>query len=135
MHFRLLACLFVTFSLSAFANGRAPAVEDFVGIEVEHVQSTPNGSESLYNLESDIQKVQANGTPVTKVYKESAPEIGPATVIAGAFFALLPMIVALFMMNKLRRKAGLESASNIEVLEKYRKDREAKKSQEVKKAS
>ncbi len=134
MHFRLLACLLLTLSMSAFADGRSPAVEDFVGIEVDHVESTPNGSESLYNLESDIQKVQANDQG-TKFYAEPAKNIGPMTVIAGAFFALLPMIVAIFMMNKLRRKASAESASNIEVLEKYRKEREAKKTQEHKKAS
>ena len=51
-------------------------------------------------------------------------------------FALgLPMLVWFMVMSHLKKKASLESASNIEVLEKYRKEREKKNEESIRKVS
>lgn len=131
MKISLLLLTLSFLSFSALGNGRAPAVEDFVGIEVDHVESTPQGTESLYNLESDLKKVGDSGSqtaPVVASQKEFMWD--GLTVTAVGFLAILPMFACLFFMRRLRKKASVESASNIEVLEKYRKEREARKNQD-----
>lgn len=126
----LLAC-----SL-AFAQGRKPAVEDFVGIEVDQEQLAPQGTESLFNLEQDIQKFETK-KPEAKVSEASrTPMEWSFKAIAGIVMALsLPLFIWFVAMNRLKKKASVESASNIEVLEKYRKEREKKLAENIKKAS
>ncbi len=45
MYFRTLAFTLLVLSQVCYAQGRRPAVEDFVGIEVEHPENTPQGTE------------------------------------------------------------------------------------------
>jgi hypothetical protein len=114
-------------STIAYGQNRSPAVEDFVGIEVEENQITPHGSESLYNLEQDIKIIQAQeNKPAPKPAKAPREIIPPlAPTLLGIFFALgLPLAVWLLLMSRLKKKASIESASNIEVLEKFRQERE-----------
>lgn len=141
MHFRTLGFILLGFSLNAFAQGRGPAVEDFVGIEVDQLESTPSPSEALYNLENDLNKVVAkqtvkNNPQVVKI--QATPEktpMSPTGLLSIALFIFMPLTIWFFVMNRLRQKATIESASNIEVLEKYRKERESRKNQDIKKAS
>lgn len=129
MHFRVLAVCLLLVSTSALAVGRSPAVEDFVGIEVDEPQSAPQGTEPLFNFEQDLSKHAENGS--------KSPELAPTTssqqgwsifsVIGIAMALALPMGVWLMLMSYLRKKASVESASNIEVLENYRKQREQTK--------
>lgn len=143
MSFRTLGFILLVASQLCFAQGRGPAVEDFVGIEVEHPEATPQGTESLFNFEKDMTKFEQNKGKQLDASKESpalSKEQGPGTfttTIAIAFLIALPLMIWFLMMNHLRSKAAVESASNIEVLEKYRRQREeAKKAQEdIKKAS
>lgn len=142
MSFRTLAFILLIMSPLCFAQGRGPAVEDFVGIEVDHPEATPQGTEGLFNFEKDISKFEENkGKPLNAGKTQASSENqGPGNIttsIAIAFLVGLPLMIWFLMMNHLRSKAAVESASNIEVLEKYRRQREeAKKSQEeIKKAS
>lgn len=143
MSFRILGLILLVACQLSFAQGRGPAVEDFVGIEVEHPEATPQGTESLFNFEKDMTKFeQDKGKQLDASKKPTAlsQQQGPGsftTTIAIAFLITLPLIIWFLMMNHLRSKAAVESASNIEVLEKYRRQREeAKKNQEdIKKAS
>jgi hypothetical protein len=106
------------------AQGRRPAVEDFVGIEVEESRVAPQGSESLYNLEQDINRIEAG----KKEGLAPAPKIAPgaesrlslkAILLALALGLGLPLSVWFLIMANVKKKASLESASNIELLEKY----------------
>ncbi len=140
MYFRTLALIFLFASQAVFAVGRGPAVEDFVGIEVDHPEGTPQGTEGLFNFEKDITKFDTKkDSQATQTMKSvSAPKnespTDLITAIALAFIFGLPGIIWFFMMNNLRQKAHIESASNIEVLEKYRRERqEAKKAEEASK--
>lgn len=139
MIFRTLAVCLLLISGLSFAQGRKPAVEDFVGIEVDQGEATPHGSETLYNLEQDLNKIhEKKDQPQQKI--TSAPASTPTnwnmTAVIGISLLLgLPMIVWLMMMSHLKKKASLESASNIEVLEKYRKEREKKSEENIRKAS
>lgn len=136
MHFQLLAIFLLLSSGLSFANGRSPAVEDFVGIEVDQ-PDTPHGSEVLYNLEKDVSKIETvrKEGPVEVMAKEKAPEQSPwspSAFFGIAFILGLPFLTWSLIMHHLRRKAIMESASNIEVLEKYRREREeAKKKDDV----
>lgn len=138
MIFRSLALMLVLFSVSSFAQGRRPAVEDFVGIEVEETKVTPQGTESLYNLQQDIQKIEnQKSQPVKKAeLTQEAPVTLSPSVVFGVSLALgLPMIIWFLVMAHLKKKASLESASNIEVLERYRREREKKAQKETRKVS
>jgi hypothetical protein len=141
MVFRTLALSALLISSFSFAQGRKPAVEDFVGIEVEEAaeNATPTASEALYNLEQDLNKIEAEKhKPEQKIVSAPAPvSTGwSMTAVIGISLLLgLPMLVWLMMMSHLKKKASLESASNIEVLEKYRKEREKKSEESVRKVS
>ena len=142
MLFRTLAFSAILISGFSFAQGRKPAVEDFVGIEVEEAaeNATPHASEALYNLEQDLNKIHENKTaePAKKIVSAPAPtQTGwSATAVIGLSLLLgLPMLMWLMMMNHLKKKASVESASNIEVLEKYRKEREKKSDESIRKVS
>jgi uncharacterized membrane protein YciS (DUF1049 family) len=133
----LCVVLFTTISLS-FAQGRKPAVEDFVGIEVDQGEVTPAGSEVLYNLEQDLQKIndQKNkAAPKATLAVAESKAWSMSTIVGISFFLGLPLMIWLIMMSYLKKKASVESASNIEVLEKYRKDREKKLEENIRKAS
>lgn len=147
MHFRLLGLsLLLSTSFAWSAPGRAPAVEDFVGIEVEQVEGTP-GNESLYNLEQDVGRIQkadgkkeASSRPQGSKVKTSEKVPWDLSTFLGVLFIMgLPLVSWMFVLNHLKNKASAESASNIEVLEKYRQEREAARTKseqdDVKKAS
>jgi hypothetical protein len=138
MIFRLLAISLTLFSLSAFSQGRSPAVEDFVGIEVEEDYVTPTGTESLFNLQEDISRIEAQKnqriTPPTISTPESQ-SINPGILFGISLAMGLPLVVWFLVMSHLKKQASIESASNIEVLEKYRKERERKASENIRKAS
>lgn len=144
MHFRILGlALLLLSNVALAAPGRAPAVEDFVGIEVEQVPSS-QGDENLFNLEQDLGKIEKAGKngPIDVADKPriAAPEETSwsfSKVMAVLFILALPMVSWLHVLNHMRKKASVESASNIEVLEKYRLEREQSKNQkdDIKKAS
>ncbi len=148
--FSTLLILFTFFSVSA-AYSRGPAVEDFVGIEVEekHPNAIPQGTEVLFNFEAEMRDHSQNGnsdhsvtvrnTTETSVVTASTPDasysMGSSAFLGILFILTLPIISWLMVMSHLRRKAGAASADNIAVLDQYRKNREQSKSDEVKKAS
>ena len=138
MTFRTLAFFLVLYSGIALAQGRRPAVEDFVGIEVEESKVTPQGTESLYNLEQDLQQIETiKNKPQTSKIKTTSPSSSwSGTAILGIALILgLPLVVWYLVMSHFKKKASIESASNIAVLEKYRQEREKKSDENIKKAS
>lgn len=129
------------------APGRSPAVEDFVGIEVSETESLPQGKESLVHLEQDMQqleKIEAAAyvadTQPSKEHatKEQTPfEWNSFNISVAVAFFLLPLLSWYMAVSHLRKKAMVESASNVEVLAKYRRERELarKKEEEYRKVS
>jgi hypothetical protein len=137
MLFRGLVLALLLSSTFSFAQGRKPAVEDFVGIEVEQDQVAPQGTESLYNLEQDLNKIhEQKDKPAPTIAAPAASSGWSVTnMVSLAFILGLPVMIWLMIMNHLKRKASVESASNIEVLEKYRKEREKKNEESDRMAS
>ena len=135
MYFPSLGLILLLASQLSFAQGRKPAVEDFVGIEIETPQTTPQGTEGLFNFEKDIGEYQKVKDNTAKLVKENpATETTNNNLSATAAVLLilgLPGLMWFLIMNQVIQKAQLESASSIEVLENYRKEKEAnKKTQE-----
>ena len=140
MSFRTLGFMLLIITQVAFAQGRKPAVEDFVGIEVDQPEGTPQGTEGLFNFEKDIDKFEhtkgSSSGVVTAVNTKTQDSSDLTTALDIAFMLALPGMIWFLMMSNLRQKAKIESASNIEVLEKYRRERqEAKKAEEAFKKS
>lgn len=118
--FILFSFLLLISSSSSFARG--PAVEDFVGIEMEETSANLHGAELLYNLEQDVNLIA--GAQDTPTQTSQGIQAKPWT--ASAIFALitllgLPLLSWSFALNYFRKKAQFESAANIEILENYRK--------------
>jgi hypothetical protein len=140
MGFRILGMALLLISTASFAQGRGPAVEDFVGIEIEETEHVPQGTESLYNLEQDLTKYHSQESKPTK---DAAPTISqgtPRNIDATTIFTVsvvmgLPLMIWFLMMAHLKKKASIENASNIEVLEKYRQAREKKTEEKIRKVS
>lgn len=137
MYFRLFMIAGLLISSCAWGVDRRPAVEDFVGIEVEHPEAAPQGPESLVNLEKDIETIQAEAYTVKKVerkptfHEESNPAPWtPLNIAAVTLILGLPLLSWLFVVNRFRKRASVESASNVEVLEKYRREREQSRKKE-----
>ena len=139
MPFRIMFFVLFLFSsvVFAFAQDRKPAVEDFVGIDIEESKVTPYGDESLFNLEQDVGKIQFSKKNKTPVRSDISRKkiIDPITFFGISFALGLPFMVWFMMMSHLRKKAHFDNASNIEILEKYRKTRENKTGENIKKAS
>ncbi len=137
MQFRSFIIVGLLLSSVAWGVDRRPAVEDFVGIEVDHPESTPQGTESLVNLEKDIQTIHAEAytvrsAPKKTVFSEPADTSSWGIVNSMAVILIigLPLFSWLFVMNRLRKRASVESASNVEVLERYRREREQSRKKE-----
>lgn len=138
MIFRLVVLTICMISAASYAQGRKPAVEDFVGIEVEESEVAPQGSEALYNLQQDISKIEAQKEAPTKApehAKQASTPVSPSFIFGIALAIGLPLTVWFLLMAHLKKKASVESASNIEVLEKYRKEREKKSEENIRKVS
>jgi hypothetical protein len=137
MQFRSFIIIGLLLSSVAWGVDRRPAVEDFVGIEVDHPESVPQGTDSLVNLEKDIQTIHAEAYTVKSSPKKASftePSESHWSILNSMAVLLtigLPLISWLFVMNRLRKRASLESASNVEVLEKYRRERELGRKKEV----
>lgn len=137
MQFPVLGLILIFITSLAFAQGRKPAVEDFVGIDIEHPETTPHGSDSLFNLEQDINQIK-NSHEAPKIASEQPIEhFNWKTILGAAFILSMPLVSLVFVMRHLRRKATLESESNLKILENYRKERQTSKSRDTstKKAS
>jgi uncharacterized protein HemX len=135
MYLRTLGLILLIATQLSYAQGRKPAVEDFVGIEIETPESTPQGTEGLFNFEKDIseyEKVKDQPAQFKAAPKNESGNSNTLTTTAAVLLILgLPALIWFMMMNHLRQKAQVQSASNIEVLDKYRKEKEAnKKAQE-----
>jgi hypothetical protein len=139
MVFRTLGLCLLLFSAVSYAQGRKPAVEDFVGIEIEEAQVTPQGTESLYNFEADLSKLEEKKkNPPAQIKAETIAPSKPwskSTMFGISLIVGLPLLMWLMVMSHLKKKASVESASNIEVLEKYRKERERKAEESTRKVS
>ena len=143
MRFPILTCTLLLLSSYCLANGRSPAVEDFVGIEVEEPKADSQGSETLFNLEKDISRIETvrkDGT--VEAMTPTVPATPARPWGASAYFGLafilgLPLLTWTLLMQHLRRKAREENAANIEVLEKFRREKELarKQDQEIRKVS
>ena len=135
MVFRTLILAGILLSSSVWGVGRKPAVEDFVGIDMEHHEPTPQGTDSLENLGKDIQTIHAEAytvrkTPKTLESSSSIPEWNLGNIMALVLILGLPLFSWLLVMNKMRKRASVESASNVEVLERYRREREQSRKKE-----
>jgi hypothetical protein len=137
MPFPIMLIGFILYSTLIFSQDRKPAVEDFVGIEIEESKVTPYGDETLFNLEQDVGKIQSPNRRRAPFGHVSSPKkvIDPLTFLGISITLGLPFMVWFMVMSHLRKKAHQENASNIEILETYRKNREKKNEESLKKAS
>lgn len=135
-YFQALAFVLTLLLTALPVMARGPAVEDFVGIEVDHPEQTPQGTEGLFNFEKEIHQYEAKQKSPSKTSQAVASSSTSKTtsvtsLLTIALICALPLMIWGMMMHNLRQRAKVESASNIEVLEKYRREKEeARKSQE-----
>lgn len=139
MMFRSLVLVFFLAPCAVFSSGRSPAVEDFVGIEIEQTRVAPTGNEVLFNLEKDIAQIESQKNkpkkPLVKNRNSEPRDWEGATLLGFAALLVFPLSVWFLIMSYFKKKASEESVSNIEVLENYRKERERKSQENIRKVS
>lgn len=124
----LMAIIFTLVFSTAFGQGRAPAVEDFVGVETEGYMPTPEGTEVAFNFNFE------NATPVT-----AEPSVFGFEVIVLISFATLPFLIW-FALNQAgreeeRRETIVQNYNNVEFLKVYQEEKKKLEEEETKKAS
>ncbi len=119
--FLIFAILLTVSGSYARGPGRAPAVEDFVGIESEAPDVTPAGTQALFNFESEVKSYQgrpqttqavivhATSTPVSTSSTSwpLAAWIGIAGVLA------LPVVTWLMTMRHLKTVEPVVTATTV----------------------
>src|SRR5690606_19895804 len=110
--------------ISSPSYARGPAVEDFVGIEMQETPTHLHGAELLYNLEQDVNLIaQIENAPEQTTTKTQGQPWTTSALFALITLLGLPLFAWSIAMNYFRKKALAESAANIEVLENYRKQK------------
>ena len=108
--------IFFALTLTLTATGslaRGPAVEDFVGIESETPDVTPEGTEALFNFEQDVANYQTQPAkkseavivhhPTSKMVKQT--NSWPVSAWLGVFVILgLPVVTWLLTMRHLKAR-------------------------------
>ena len=84
---KTLILSFTLLAISFLTEARKPAVEDFVGVETEYYQETPQGTEVLFNFGNHIKMTANEGQSSQGM---SPPYIGITVLIA---FILLPAFI------------------------------------------
>ena len=108
--------IFFALTLTLTVTGsyaRGPAVEDFVGIESETPDVTPEGTEALFNFEQDVAKYQNQPAkkseavivhhPMSKMGQQT--QSWPVSAWLGVFVVLgLPVVTWLLTMRHLKAR-------------------------------
>lgn len=109
--------IFFVLALTLTAAGsfaRGPAVEDFVGIESETPDVTPEGTEALFNFEQDVAKYQNQPAKKSeavivhhpKMMKTHQTATWPLSAWLGVFVVLgLPVVTWLLTMRHLKTRS------------------------------
>lgn len=115
------------FTLSLTVSGsfaRGPAVEDFVGIESETPDVTPEGTEALFNFEQDVAKYQNQPAKKSEavIVHHPTSQMGaqtsswPMSAWMGVFVVLgLPVVTWVLTMRHLKARK-LTTVSTSETL-------------------
>ncbi len=125
------------------AHARGPAVEDFVGIDIEEQDSTPAGTHALFNFEQELTDVKPNQAPTQAVIsktelKASTPvsETGPWAQWFGIIVILsLPVVTWSLTMKHLNKHTEEALPDNVTVLPIKSKDKVVGSDDKIKKAS
>jgi hypothetical protein len=113
--------IFLAVLLNFKAIARSPAVEDFVGIEVEETKVIPDGSEVFFNLEKDVKNISENSLPQPKGITTSQKESRDIQILV-LFLAVLSLPAFLWwqMMAKLKKNLSLIEKENVHDLKSFR---------------
>lgn len=119
------------FSFAVSAQGRKPAVEDFVGVETEGYKKTPKGTEVLFDFGNQIEK-NVNSSP----NKSSRVDIDIFSSFVLIAFSTLPFLMWFGINQSIKDQKKINAtqtppqtvqANNVESLDDYRKDQEDEK--------
>ena len=105
------------------AHARGPAVEDFVGIESEQQDVTPEGTEALFNFEKDVKDYQNRPAETTQAVIVKKPVAGqnpaqntswPLSAWFGVAIVLaLPLITWVLTMGHLKKRAAARTTQEL----------------------
>lgn len=105
----LASTLLILVSAHARGPGRAPAVEDFVGIESATPDVTPAGTQALFNFDQDVKDYQGRPQASSAVIIHSPTAATPVTTgwpvtswVGIAIVLALPLITWVLTMRHLK---------------------------------
>ena len=116
---------FATILTLSVAQARGPAVEDFVGIDIEQQDITPTGTHALFNFEQELSKAGTTSETTTQalIIKTELKAAPPASETSpwGQWFGitvilLLPVVTWSLTMRHLNKKTSEALPDNVTVL-------------------
>lgn len=125
------------------ASSRGPAVEDFVGVEIEQPDLTPAGTHALFNFEQELTEAKTEPSTaqamITKTpLRAAAPasETSPWAQWFGIIVILaLPVVTWSLTMRHLNQRTEEVLPDNVAIFPVRSKDKMASESDDIKKAS
>lgn len=126
---------------SVFARG--PAVEDFVGVDIEQPDLTPAGTHALFNFEQELTEVKADQAPTQAVITKTelkaasaASETSPWSQWLGIVVILaLPVVTWSLTMRHLNKRTEEVLPDNVAIFPVKAKEKAPAANDDIKKAS
>jgi hypothetical protein len=118
----ILLVLASTLTLSA-SLARGPAVEDFVGIENQEPDVTPDGTEALFNFEQEVKEYKDKPQTQAVINRKPLKAQTTSTTASGwplsAWFGILvvlamPVLTWILTMGHLKRQSAATSSAPAE---------------------
>ena len=116
------------FSFTVSAQGRKPAVEDFVGVETEGYKKTPKGTEVLFDFGNQVDKSINKSN-----HKSSKVDIDIFSSFILIAFSTLPFLMWFGINQSIKEQKKVNStqtppqtatSSNVQNLDEYRQNSE-----------
>lgn len=124
------------------AHARGPAVEDFVGIDIEEQDLTPAGTHALFNFEQELNQAGTQARTQALIVKTELRAAAPQTETSpwSQWFGILvilslPVVTWSLTMKHLNKKVDVELPDNVTVLPIKAKNKSSTDSDDIKKAS
>lgn len=124
------------------ALARGPAVEDFVGVEIEQPDLTPAGTHALFNFEEELSEAKANQPATqavitkTELRAASTTETSPWSQWFGIIVILaLPVVTWSLTMRHLNKRTEEVLPDNVAIFPVKAKEKAPAVNDDIKKAS
>ena len=134
MKLRYLITLMIFLIQIPLGFARKPAVEDFMGVEVEAPKSPDEKEGTMFNFERNQANPYGPPEQILNQTTQYNNKTNWTNVLFGLIFVIgMPVSLWLVMISRLKKKMPISESDNLESLEKFKEKKQKKDS--IRKAS